>query len=51
MCRKCQAGCADCQRLIAEHGEDNLYECVNCGHLFVEVNKEGLCDACAERDE
>ena len=45
MCKSCQDGCEDCQRLLAEDDRDKLCECDNCGHLF-------LCDDVIwEKDE
>ena len=36
MCKKCQDTCSTCQDRLANYDRDELYECANCGHLFVE---------------
>jgi len=35
MCHKCQRGCPECQKLQAEHSDEEIGTCDNCGHLFL----------------
>ena len=53
MCDKCQQDCPTCQDFIKKYGKDKLYECNNCGHLYLEdemvellADDESLCESC-----
>lgn len=36
MCDKCQRDCPTCQYRLEHYVREDLYECSNCGHLFIE---------------